>query len=317
MLLRNAEIFCDVVAYRSFSKAAEVRNLSQPAISQALQQLEEYLGCTLIDRSKRPFDLTSAGELYHEGCRRLFDGFRKVEDDVQQIGDRITGRLRIASIYSVGLLQMAGYISRFCAEHPDVDLSIDYLHPDEVYDQLSRDEIDLGIVSFPKDGGDFSSIPWQEQEMGVVLAPDLALAQRETVEWEDINGESFVSFTTDLRIRREIDRQLKRAKVSVTVVHSFDNIENIKRAVEIGAGISILPIPTVRREVDHGFLKALPFSDRKLHRPLGIIHRRHKHISNAAEKFVDLLHDEPANDDSALLSTGLAANGEVRDARTA
>ncbi len=304
MLLRNAEIFCDVVAYRSFSKAAEVRNISQPAISQALQQLEEYLGCTLIDRSKRPFDLTSAGELYHDGCRRLFDGFRRVEDDVQQIGDRVTGRLRIASIYSVGLLQMAGYVSRFCEEFPDVDLSIDYLHPDEVYDRLARDEVDLGIVSFPRDGGDFSSLPWQEQEMGLVVDPTHSLAGQDTLTWDEIDGESFVSFTTDLRIRKEIDRQLKRAKVSVTVVHSFDNIENIKRAVEIGAGVSILPLPTVHREVDHGFLKVLTFQDRKLYRPLGIIHRRHKHISNAAEKFVELLHDEPAADDLALVMTG-------------
>jgi len=306
MLLRNAEIFCDIVAYRSFSKAAEVRNISQPAISQALQQLEEYLGCTLIDRSTRPFDLTSAGEQYHDGCRRLFDGFRRVEDDVQQIGDRVTGRLRIASIYSVGLLQMSGYVSRFRREYPDVDLSIDYLHPDEVYERLSRDEADVGIVSFPKDGGDFSSLPWQDQEMGLVVAPSHPLALRDTVTWEEIDGESFVSFTTDLRIRRQIDRQLKRAKVSVTVVHAFDNIENIKRAVEIGAGVSILPLPTVRREVEHGFLRVLNFQDRSLFRPLGIIHRRHKHISNAAEKFVELLHDEPAADETALIPAGAA-----------
>ncbi len=304
MLLRNAEIFCDVVAYRSFSKAAEVRNISQPAISQALQQLEEYLGCTLIDRSKRPFDLTSAGELYHDGCRRLFDGFRRVEDDVQQIGDRITGRLRIASIYSVGLLQMAGYLSHFREEYPDVNLTINYLHPDEVYDRLSRDEVDLGIVSFPKDGGDFSSLPWQEQEMGLIVPPSHPLSLQDAVSWDAIDGESFVSFTTDLRIRREIDRQLKRARVSVKVVHSFDNIENIKRAVEIGAGVSILPLPTVRREVEHGFLRALTFEDRSLHRPLGIIHRRHKHISNAAEKFVELLHDELVADDIALIPAG-------------
>lgn len=307
MLLRNAEIFCDIVAFRSFSKAAEVRSISQPAISQALQQLEEYLGCTLIDRSKRPFDLTSAGELYYEGCRRLFDEYRRVENDVQQIGDRVTGRLRIASIYSVGLLQMAGYISQFCDIYPDVDLSIDYLHPDEVYDRLARDEVDLGIVSFPKDGGDFSSLPWQEQEMGLVVGPNHPFAVRDDIAWEEIDGECFVGFTTELKIRREIDRQLKRAKVSVTVVHSFDNIENIKRAVEIGAGVSILPLPTVRREVDHGFLKALTFQDRRLYRPLGIIHRRHKHISNAAEKFVELLHDEPPADDLILTSTGVSS----------
>lgn len=304
MLLRNAEIFCDVVACRSFSKAAEVRNLSQPAISQALQQLEEYLGTMLIDRSKRPFHLTSAGESYYEGCRKLFDGFRRLEDSVQQIGDRVTGRLRIASIYSVGLLQMAGFVNRFQHEYPDVETSIDYLHPDEVYDRLLREEADLGLVSFPRDGGDFACIPWQEQEMVVVVGPEHPLGQQNDAAWEDLAGESFVGFTADLRIRREIDRRLKKAKISVTVVHSFDNIENIKRAVEIGAGVSILPLPTVRREVDHGFLKALPLEDRDFFRPLGIIHKRHKHLSNAAEKFVELLHDESPAEDEGLVPAG-------------
>ncbi|MBX3437406.1 MAG: LysR family transcriptional regulator [Planctomycetaceae bacterium] len=306
MLLRNAEIFCDIVACHSFSKAAEARNLSQPAISQALQQLEEYLGTTLIDRSKRPFHLTSAGEAYYEGCRKLFDGFRRLEDNVQQLGDRVTGRLRIASIYSVGLLQMAAFVTRFQTEYPDVETSIEYLHPDQVYDRLSRDEADLGLVSFPRDGGDFSCIPWQEQELGLVITPEHPLADQELAKWEDLAGETFVGFTSDLRIRREIDRRLKQAKVSVTVVHTFDNIENIKRAVEIGAGVSILPLPTVRREVEHGFLKALPLEDRSFYRPLGIIHKRHKHLSNAAEKFVELLHDEVPADDGALVPVGMS-----------
>lgn len=310
MLLRNAEIFCDIVACHSFSKAAEVRNLSQPAVSQALQQLEEYLGTTLIDRSKRPFHLTSAGEIYYEGCRKLFDGFRRLEDRVQQVGERVTGRLRIASIYSVGLLQMAGFLSRFQGEFPDVETTIEYLHPDEVYDRLLREEADLGLVSFPRDGGDIACIPWQEQEMVVVVAPGHPLAGRGEVAWEDLTGEAFVGFTADLRIRREIERRLKKAKVSVTVVHSFDNIENIKRAVEIGAGVSILPLPTVRREVDHGFLKTLPLEDRNFFRPLGIIHKRHKHLSNAAEKFVELLHDEPAIDESPATLVPVGANGK-------
>ena len=141
---------------------------------------------------------------------------------------------------------MAAFVSRFQTEYSDVEMSIEYLHPNEVYDRLLRDEADLGLVSFPRDGGEFGCIPWQEQEMGVVVAPDHPLGRREAVSWDDLNGERFVGFTTDLRIRRQIDRRLKQEKVSVTVVHSFDNIETIKRAVEIGAGVSILPFPIVR-----------------------------------------------------------------------
>lgn len=299
MQLRNAELFCDVVACRSFSKAAELRNVSQSAVSQALQQLEEHLGAVLIDRSKRPFELTPAGEIYYDGCRRLIDGFRKVEDRVQSLGNRVAGRVRVASIYSVGLLQMAGYVEKFCEAYPDVALQLSYASAEDIYDQIQREEADIGIVSFPKDGGDVSSIPWLDEEMSVVVAPDHPLAVRESVNWEDLGGEAFIGFESEQRVRRQIDRWLKREKVSVTVVHTFDNIENIKRAVEIGAGISILPLPTVRREVEHGFLKALPFAGGDVVRPLGLIHKRHKHLSSAAEKFVELLHETSPQQPSA------------------
>lgn len=299
MQLRNAELFCDVVACRSFSKAAELRKISQPAVSQALHQLEEHLGTMLIDRSKRPFELTPAGEIYYEGCRRLLDGFRKVEDRVQELGDRVVGRVRVASIYSVGLLQMAGFVERFRSAYPDVTLQLGYASAEDIYDQVRREEADIGIVSFPKDGGDVSNIPWVDEEMALVVPPGHRLANRSSVNWEDLNGESFVGFESVQRVRRQIDRWLKQAKVSVTVVHTFDNIENIKRAVEIGVGVSILPLPTVRREVEHGFLKALPFAEDKVVRPLGIIHKRHKHLSKAAEKFVGILH-ESADPDSVV-----------------
>ncbi len=298
MQLRNAEIFCEVVTHRSFSKAAEARDISQPAASHAVQQLEEYLGTPLIDRSIRPFELTRAGEIYFDGCRRLFDGIRKVEDQVQRMGHRVTGRVRVASIYSVGLLQMTGYVERFAVLYPDVRVQLDFLNPEEVYDQISRDEADLGIVSFPRDGGNLSSILWQEQEMGLVVPPDHELAGADEVSFEDLEELEFVGFTADLRIRRQIDRRLKEAGVSVRVVHHFDNVENIKRAVEIGAGVSILPLCTVRREVEHGSLVTIPLEGRDFFRPLGIIHRRNKHLSAAAEKFIELLLQEPAIDET-------------------
>lgn len=303
MQLRNAELFCDVVACRSFSKAAEVRQVSQPAVSQAVQQLEEYLGTMLIDRSKRPFELTTSGDIYYDGCRRLIDGFRKVEDRVRELGDRVAGRVRVASIYSVGLLQMDGYVRRFREQFPDVSLQLTYASSEDIYDQIQREEADLGIVSFPKDGGDVSSIPWLDEEMRVVVSVGHPLAELSEVEWNDLDGVSFVGFESVQRIRRQIDRWLKQAKVSVTVVHAFDNVENIKRAVEIGVGISILPLPTVRREVEHGFLRALPFAEGNVIRPLGIIHRRHKHLSKAAEKFVDLLHETPAEPEANPVTT--------------
>ncbi len=293
MHLRNVEIFCDVVAHRSFSKAAESNNVSQSSASQAVHTLEKRLGCRLIDRSKRPLEPTAAGEVYFEGCRTMLDSFRKIEDQVQRMENRVAGRLRVAAIYSVGLLQMDEYLQQYRQQFPDVDVRIDYLHPDEVYARINDDSADLGLVSFPRDAGEVGSIPWQEQRMVLVAPPHHALAAQDHVAVHELEGEEFVGFRSELTVRRQIDRWLKRAKVAVNVVHEFDNIEIIKRAVEIGSGMTILPAPTVRREVETGSLVAIPFEDVAWYRPLGIIHKRHKTLTTAVSKFIDLLHDHP------------------------
>ncbi len=300
MHLRNVEIFCEVVSLRSFSKAAEVHHVSQSSASQAVHQLEKRLETQLIDRSKRPFELTAAGKIYYEGCRDLLEGFRQIEDQVREAKDQVTGRVRVAAIYSVGLLQMDAYVKQFEERYPETELQLDYLHPEGVYDRVLQDAADMGLVSFPKDGGEIGCIPWLEQEMVLVVPPNHRWAGQTWLPVTTMNGEKFVGFTTELTIRRQIDRWLKQAKVSVHVVHEFDNIENIKRAVEIAAGIALLPAPTVRREQESGTLWSIRLSldseppQRPLwSRPLGIVHKRHKTLSTAANKFVELLHEEP------------------------
>lgn len=293
MPLRTVELFCDVVALRSFSKAAAERDVTQSSISQSIAALEKRLGVQLIDRGKRPFELTPAGAIYHEGCRTLLDEYRALEDRVRKMVDKVVGRVRIAAIYSVGLSEMDRYVARFREQFPDVELRIDYLHPDEVYRRVSADEADLGLVSFPKEGGEFTAQEWQRQPLVLVVPPDHKLVEegREPsgVSVQSLEGEDFVCFTEELKIRRQIDRWLKAEKVTVVTVHSFDNIENIKRAVEIGSGVSILPEPTVQREVDAGTLVALHLKDVAWQRPIGVIHRRHKTLSTAASKFKELL----------------------------
>ena len=293
MPLRNVELFCDVVTHRSFSKAAIEREVTQSSVSQSISALERRLGVQLIDRSKRPFELTPAGAVYHEGCRSLLDEFRKLDDRVRAMVNKVVGRVRLVAIYSVGLSEMDCYVQRFRDQYPDVDLRIDYLHPNEVYRRVSADEAELGLVSFPKEGGEFSSQPWQRQPMVLVVSPGHELAeegrQLDGVSVQALDGLPFVNFTEDLTIRRQIDRWLKAEKVSVNVVHAFDNIENIKRAIEDGLGVSILPEPTVQREVARKTLVALSLKDVSWHRPLGVIHKRHKALSTAATKLLDLL----------------------------
>ena len=140
--------------------------------------------------------------------------------------------------------------------------------------------------------------------MVLAVPPGHRLAGRESIPVGEIDGEDFVGFTEELSIRKEIDRWLRRTKVSVKVVHEFDNIENIKRAIEVGSGIAILPLPTVRRESEIGSLSAVPFSDVNWLRPLGIVHKRSKTLGSAAQKFIEmLLHQDP----KTFQQSGIAA----------
>jgi DNA-binding transcriptional LysR family regulator len=296
MHLKFVEIFCDVALRRSFSKGAAANDISQSAASQAVLAIERRLGTTLIDRSKRPLELTPAGQVYLDGCRDVLQDYRALEDQVRQLDDRVAGTVRVAAIYSVGLMQMESYTRRFAELYPDTQVHLEYLHPDQVYAQVLGDEADIGLVSFPRPNGELVSVDWQKQPMVLVVPPGHKLAHRNghRVRAEELSGLGYVGFTHDLAIRREVDRWFKRARVVVNVKREFDNIENIKRAIEAGSGVAVLPEPTAKQEVAAGSLVAVKFSDVSWFRPLGIIHKRNKQLTQVVRKLIELLHADPA-----------------------
>ncbi len=293
MDLRDLELFCEVASLRSFSRAAKAIGVSQPVASETVKAIEKHLGLELINREKRPLELTPSGQTYYTGCRELLESYRRLEDRVLQVRDQVTGPVRVAAIYSVGLLQMDCYVKQFEHLYPDAALELRYLHPDAVLERVVNDEADLGLISFPPRRADLTCIPWQEQEMVVVVSPQHRLAARKSMVAAELDGESLVTFTHELQIRAEMDRWLRQAKVSVDVVHEFDNIETIKRAVEIGCGIALLPISSVRREMEIGSLRMLKLDDVRWIRPLGIIHKRHNSPTTAVQRFLELLHEPP------------------------
>jgi DNA-binding transcriptional LysR family regulator len=320
MQLRHVELFCDVVALRSFSKAAAAHELAQSSASQAVLHLEERLGAKLIDRSKRPLEPTPAGEVYFEGCRDLLNAFRGVEDRVRAMQNKVTGEVRVAAIYSVGLLQLDRIVRRFRESYPEADVTVDYRHPDEVRERVVSGNADLGLVSYPRESSDLACLPWLEQEMGLIVPADHELANRNSIAPEDLSGLRMVGFPPELTIRREIDRWLSDHGVEVKIVHEFDTVENVKRDVEVGTGAALLPLDTVAREIEIGSLVAIPVRNpgKRFVRPLGIVHDRHHALSNAASRFVELLRDldgdSPAGTSRAVSEE--AAEDEPEDETT-
>jgi DNA-binding transcriptional LysR family regulator len=295
MHLEVLKTFCDVVRWASFSRGAAENGMSQSSASQAVHQLEVRLGTKLIDRSKRPLVLTPQGKVFYEGCKDVIGRYLELENRVKALEDahNVVGTVWVASIYSVGLHHMTQYVRTFNDRYPGANVRLEYLHPTRVVESVSEGGAELGLISCPRKWPDVKVIPWREEEMVLAVHPQHPLAAHGTIDVARLDGETFVGFDADVSIRRVIDRFLRYHNVHVKVALEFDNIENIKRAVEIPEGVAILPAPTLAREVEAGTLVAVRIdgqdANHRLTRPLAIIHRRNQQLSLTASRFLKLL----------------------------
>ena len=291
MNIETIRIFCDVAQHQSFSRGAAANEVSQSAATQSVHRMEKHFGVQLVDRNKRPFVLTPEGQACYEGFREVLDLYDAVETRVRSLRKEITGTVRVAAIYSVGLHDMSRCMQEFMRRYPAAKAQLEYLRPNKVLDAVLNSEVDLGLVSYPTATADVNVIPLRSEAMVLVCAPGHALGDLEALTLEQLRGEDFVAFDRDLSIRREIDRHLRQRSVSIRVVMEFDNIETIKQAVEIGAGVSILPLPTVTRDVESGRLRMVRLIAPQLLRPIGIIHKQRKTFSPTAARFVEVLRE--------------------------
>lgn len=296
MNLETLKLYCDIVRLHSFSQGAVASQISQSAASQAVQQLEAELGVLLIDRSKRPFMLTPEGHTFFDGCRILLEGYDKVRAEIAASRTQMTGSVRVAAIYSVGIHIMSDHMQRFMSLYPQAKVRLEYLHPHKVVESVLNDEADLGLLSYPPSNRSLTVLPWRSEIMVFVCPPTHRLARRKIVAAADLNNENFVAFDANLPIRKAIDRCLRKHGARVTVVMEFDNIETIKQAIAVGAGVSILPQPTILKEVANRTLAAHPLSMPELARPLGIIHRRGKALTPTIARFLELLRQTDKTD---------------------
>jgi DNA-binding transcriptional LysR family regulator len=245
----------------------------------------------LVDRSKRPFVLTPEGQACYEGFREVLELYDSVEARVRSLRMDISGLVRVASIYSVGLHDMRQCMQDFMRRYPKAKVRLEYLRPNKVYDAVNNAEVDLGIISYPTASPDIDVIPLRSERMALVCSPQHRLAKETAVTAEHLQSEDFVAFDRDLSIRKEVDRYLRQRSVNIRIVMEFDNIETIKQAVEIGAGVSILPEPPIREACRNGSLVAVRLIAPELFRPIGIIHRQRKVFTPTAAKFVELLKE--------------------------
>ena len=288
MAFDNLRLFRDVAQTRSVTRAAELNGITPSAASQHINELERSMGALLLDRSTRPLSLTAEGRLYAELCRDVLRRNDEFVAALDQLKSGVEGVVRVAAIYSVGLSEMSELEAEFVRRHPQARLEVDYLRPEKVYERVSTDRADLGLVSYPEATKELAVLPWREEEMVVATAPGHPLARKALVEPRDLDGLDFVTFDDDLPISREIARYLRQNGVDVNTIMRFDNIQTIKEAVMLGSGVSLVPLRILRAELAAGRLAAAPLA-MPLRRPVGIVHRKKKRFHRAAQACLDLL----------------------------
>ncbi len=271
-----------------------MNGMSQSAASQQLQELERQLDMSLLDRSTRPLTVTDRGRLYLEFCKDVLRRWEDLQAELDHLRYQVEGTVRVASIYSVGLSEMAELERCFSSRHPEATLQVEYLRPEKVYEAVLADRADLGLVSYPEPKREITVTPWRLEEMVVVASPNHAVAGGKSVRPESLSGVDFVGFDDDLPIQQAVRRFFEEHNVHVRVVLHFDNLQSIKEAVMHGVGVSIMPLRVIQAELAQGRLVALPLEGTPLFRPLGIVHRRKKRFNGPGQAFLKMLQENPA-----------------------
>lgn len=291
MNIESIKIFCDLSELKNFSRTAELHGISQSAVSQQLAQLEMQHKTQFINRKKRPLELTDPGQAFYRACKDILERYNQLNHELAMLS-KTSCRVTIASIFSIGMHTLQPYIKEFMKIYPDVNLSVEYLDAKDIYLRLLKGNLDMGIVAIPKQDRNTKIYSFENEALMLVCSPGHPFATLSSIDIHRLQGKKFIAFAQNVPTRQHIDRILKRYDVTVQVTMEFDNIETIKRAIEIKSGISILPLPCIQTELKAHTLAAIEFSNEHFYRPTGIVIRKDHQLNKAAQYLLELMNKD-------------------------
>jgi DNA-binding transcriptional LysR family regulator len=292
MELDQLKLFTDLVREQSFTKVAEKNYLTQPAVSLRIRNLEEELNTKLLERTTRKVLVTEEGRILYDYAREILRKADEVKMLLLERQDKMVGMVRLATVHSIGLHELPAYLKRYITKFPQVALHIDYHAGDVVYRMVQEGDVDLGIVAYPEPKPNLVTVPFLEDELVVICNAEHPFASREAIRLNELEGQSFIAFDEGIPTRKAIDAVLARRHVRIDIRMQCDNIEILKKMVEVGLGVSLAPRFSVQREVEDRLLRSLMVSDYSFKRPLALVYRKGKSLSRPMQAFLDLLTED-------------------------
>jgi DNA-binding transcriptional LysR family regulator len=297
MHIEMLKLFCDLADLRSFSKTAEKNLISQSAVSQQLAQLELIHKCQLLNRKKRPIELTKAGQVFYQAGKEMLERYEQLKNELRTLQKTFISKINVAAIFSIGMHTLPDYVKKFMVGYPKVNVHIEYFSSSKIYELILDGDVDIGLVAVPKRDKRLDVFDFEDEPLVLACSPKHPLANESQVDIHKLQFERFIAFEKDVPTRIWIDNILERYSISVSPVMEFDNIETIKRAVEINSGISILPKTALLQELGSKTIKAIDLSNERFIRPTGIIIRKDRILSQAGRYFIELLRKTVIDED--------------------
>jgi DNA-binding transcriptional LysR family regulator len=296
MHIETLKVFCDLVDLQSFSLAAERNFVTQSAVSQQIRTLEEKFKRRLLERvrGRREIKLTPAGEVFYRECKNVLSAYDQLNESLRGLVGKIGGTVKVATVYSVGLHEMPAKVGEFMSKFPSARIDLEYSRTTKVVRDVMNGTVELGVLAFPEPKRGLTVVQMPAHRLVLICQPEHKFAKRAQVKTKELNGLDFVLFERDTPTRKATDKILKAHGVEVKKVAEFDNIETIKRAVQVGFGLAILPQPSITDELRNGQLAMVKLAEKEWTRPVGVIYRTDRNLSLAAKKFVQLLETDPA-----------------------
>ena len=295
MQLESLKVFCDLAETSSFTKAAQLNQVSQSAISQQISGLERRFAGPLVERSKKNFRLTREGEVVYEFSKRILAAFQALHQQFDEIKETVSGQIRLSTFYSLGLRDLPPFLDRFQEAYPAVKVQIEYRQARQVYDDVLGNGADLGVVAYPQPKPALEVVPLRREPLVLICPSSSALAKSPPLRLKALQGCNFILFGPDIPTRRAIEQALKAADVKVKMVMASDNIETVRQAVAAGAGVAIVPEPALAPRGGDGSLVEVKLEGRELFRPIALLYRSNKVLSPAMKKLVTALQGKESS----------------------
>ncbi|MFB5083447.1 LysR family transcriptional regulator [Symbiobacterium thermophilum] len=290
MLLQHLTTFCRVVEEGSFTRAAQVLNLTQPSVTKQVGALEDYLQVQLFTRQGKRVHLTPVGELVYDYARQVIHLVQRCEEAVREYRSPGSGSVTVGCVHTIGLFTLPELLAAYVREHPRVKINVKTGNNRETVTMLLHGEVDVGLVTTPQVHERIEVVPLFEDPLVVVAGPSFAADLPPVVSNADLAQLPFIGYVRGARFRMTTDQVLEEMGIQPQFVMEFDNHEAIKTMVALGFGIALEPVSAVQRELISGQLVRLNVPGLpRLSRTTSLILRRGERRSEAVRAFLSLL----------------------------